>query len=238
MKEIGYVFNLDGTLVDTQTPFHATAECKVLSNHGVSIHPEEISERFDGVSTRAVFKELAPEQNPDVLMVEKWREMEALLNTQELNILDPDIGYILSLLDNRKIPVAIASASPRSWIEKCIKQETLNVGPKLTGRKIHNLRGFFGTKYVSAQDCARPKPYPDVLLKAKQMLEAKYGSARQWVAVGDGESDVKAGLAADMSVIFLSKKNAGYDQHEKVSRVKSVSEMRDVFSNQLEGILD
>lgn len=236
MNEIGYVFDLDGTLVDTQTPFHAAAECTVLSRYGILIVPEEISSRFAGISTRQVFQELAPELDPDALVLEKWREMEALLKVKELTILDPQIGDILSLLEDNRIPMAIASASPRSWIEKCISKKTLLVGPRFTGRTIKTLGDFFGSRYVSAQDCARPKPFPDVFLKAKGMLETEFGPTRQWIAVGDGESDVKAGLAADMSVIYLSEKNAEYDQNERVARVRNVQEMRKVFSSQLEAI--
>jgi len=116
MNKIGYVFDLDGTLVDTQTPFHAAAECNVLFNNGISIRPEEISERFAGIPTRQVFKELAPHLDPEVMVAEKWREMDDLLRLNELRILDSGIADILEMLQERKVPMAIASASPRSWI--------------------------------------------------------------------------------------------------------------------------
>jgi len=101
---------------------------------------------------------------------------------------------------------------------------------------LRSLKHYFGENYVSAEQCSRPKPDPDVFLKAKEMVELEKGPVEQWIAVGDGESDVKAGLAADMTVIYLSERNAEYDQHPRVARVRNVNEMREVFTHQLETI--
>ncbi len=208
----GYVFDLDGLLVNTQTPFHACAECQVLKEYGITMQPEELSARFAGRSVREVFAELAPDQNPDELVRRKWALMPELLARKQIEAL-PEMLELCRDLNEVGIPIAIASASPASWIRLCL-QTRLDVEGE-----INTFGQIFGDRYVSAEDCKRPKPAPDVFLAAQALAISHAdpkAEVRQWFAVGDGESDVLAGIAAKMHILFLSESNQEFDDRRSL----------------------
>ncbi len=212
----GFIFDLDGLLVNTQLPFHASAESRIFLHYGLDLKPEEISERYAGISTRKIFKELLPQCDADELVREKWRIMK------EMALIHPPLAMPSMLeachfLKNRHIPISIASASPKEWIELCIGQRSADLS--------YNFLDLFENHYVSAEECANGKPAPDVFLLAKDRLVIS--GERQWVVVGDGESDVLAGLAAQMDVLYLSDKNTAHDQNSRVRRFSTSLELAD-----------
>lgn len=218
LETSGFVFDLDGTLTKTQNEFHAKAECAVLAKYGVHLKPENISKKFAGIPTKKVFEELAPGIDTETLTREKWIEMYRMINTNDLHEVE-GMPELVRFLESKGCPISIASASPLRWIRLCMERRTTP-----TGRR---LGSSFKKRFVSAEHCDRPKPYPDVFLKGKEVAQNSTHRERtfQWFAVGDGESDVEAGLAADMHVLYLSENNTKYDTHERVKRFSTSAEL-------------
>jgi beta-phosphoglucomutase-like phosphatase (HAD superfamily) len=211
LETSGFVFDLDGMLVETQLEHHAKVESEILKKYGVQIYPEEISEKYAGISTKQVFRTIAPHLDPETLAREKWVAMYAHANTEDLREV-PGMMELIRVLHAKQIPISVASASPLRWIRMCLEKKV-----RPTQKRYGS---YFGKRFVSAEHCENPKPYPDVFLKGKEVaLNGYHGKPiEQWFAIGDGESDVKAGLAAGMHVLYFSKNNTTYDNHEKVTR--------------------
>ncbi|MEI6378251.1 MAG: HAD family phosphatase [Candidatus Falkowbacteria bacterium] len=209
----GFIFDLDGTLIDTQLLFHAKAESIIFSQHGLNFEPAEISARYAGISTRKIFEDLLPQQDADRLVRQKWEIMDQLVRINPPIAL-PGMLEVCRFLKSRSIPIIIASASPRSWIKLCLGQPV-----NTNNRCSLNLLDVFGDNYVSAEECENGKPAPDVFLLGKDTLAIPDpDNVIDWTVVGDGESDVAGGLAAGMKVLFLSNDNKSFDTHPNVKR--------------------
>lgn len=216
-----FIFDLDGTIVNTQTPFHARAEAELLLlHHNVSISPEELSERFAGISTRQVFKELVPDCDPDLLVKAKWEKMYALAEHTGITCL-PEMYELIHSLSHLRHSVSIASASPIKWIELCLKKAS----PHNFFHYDKSLAAMFHGRYFSAEDCVNPKPAPDVFLKAYTDVQDYVSDLDHTYVIGDGRADVVAGLAAGMPVLYLSEDNKEFDTHSRVKRFASSEEL-------------
>ena len=180
-----WIFDLDGTLFDTQGPFHAKAEATVLANHGIIMEPKEISRRFSGVHTLEVFRQLAPECDPQILLDEKWRRMKAITILSPIRAIDR-APYLIHQLYNQGITMGIASASPIFWILMCLT--SIHVAP------------YFEC-YTSVDEVEHGKPAPDVFLLAAERLKC---APKDCIAVEDGRAGVHAALAAGMQTYWLT----------------------------------
>lgn len=204
----GFIFDLDGLLIDTQLPFHAVAESMIFDKYGLHLLPEEISERYAGISTSKIFNELLPQENATELVKEKWEIMSSLVKFHPPVPL-PGMLEVCQFLKTKQAPIIIASASPAFWIELCLDQP-------LSGGSFRNV---FENNFVSAEECKNGKPAPDVFLLAKEKLVTNgVDNKIKWFVVGDGESDVRGGLAAEMDVLYLSSSNKNYDTNNCVKR--------------------
>ncbi|MCX6793376.1 MAG: HAD family phosphatase [Candidatus Falkowbacteria bacterium] len=223
----GFIFDLDGLLIDTQLPFHALAESMIFDKYGLHLLPEEISERYAGISTRKIFSELLPNEKADDLVKEKWEIMSSLVKAKAPVAL-PGMFEVCQFLKAKQVPIIIASASPAFWIELCLDQ--------LINNSEHNFREVFENNFVSAEECKNGKPAPDVFLLAKErLIKAGADEKIKWFVVGDGESDLMGGLAAEMDVLYLSSTNFNHDENERVKRfsdsVSLASYIRGIISS-------
>lgn len=218
------IFDLDGVLFDTQTPVHATAECKVLENYGIKIKPEEISHRFAGISTKKVFEEIASHLNFQELLESKWIIVREILNTTHPEPIDSMIR-LLAYLKLNKIPIIIASASPRWYIEIILEKKIgKSVGSMGTFFRHTPLKHYFSKNFVSAEEVLNPKPEPDVFLEAAKRLRM---NPKRCLVIGDGKSDVRGGVSAGMDVIFLGEVD---EEIESLENVLSFSKSSDLVA--------
>lgn len=190
------LFDFDGVLVDAQNRIHAQAEAQVLAKYDIKVIPEEISKRYAGMSTKKVFFELAPHLDPEILYQEKWIIVRKMLEEDEM-IAIPGTFELLELLKEKGVPICIASASPRWYLDALMKRTLVSQ----EGRE-YRLKDYFGLHYVSAEEVANPKPAPDVFLKAAEVVNA---TPQRCLVIGDGYSDVYGARAGNMYVIYLGE---------------------------------
>lgn len=85
MKKLAVLFDLDGTLVNTEV-VHAQAESKLLQRYGVLITPNEISSRYAGISTENYIGELVDHKaSIDELISEKNKLMATIVQREGIN---------------------------------------------------------------------------------------------------------------------------------------------------------
>lgn len=202
-RKSAWIFDLDGTLVKTQCEFHAPAEARVLKAHGIAMDPREISDRFAGVHTLEVFRQLAPDCNANDLLAEKWEHMEKLACIKPIQPVDYALRLI-NQLSARNIPMGIASASPRDWIHRCLQNICIE--------------SRFDC-FVSADDVARGKPAPDIFLLAAARMGI---DPQRCIAVEDGEAGVHAALAAGMLTFWLTESKKIIPEARKIRSLKQL----------------
>ncbi len=200
-KPDAYIFDLDGTLVRTQSEFHAAAEVEVLKKLNIFLTPEAISERFAGVHTLEVFNELAPSHDPHKLLRNKWEIMYSMADRKPIELLS-FAGELVRELRSQNIPLAIASASPIEWIRTCLKKT--------------DLQDLF---YVltSADEVAHGKPEPDVFLLAAKRLNVR---PENCIAIDDGRAGAIAGVRANMKTFWLTQNSDFIPGTIKISSLK------------------
>lgn len=177
MSEIGFIFDLDGVIVDT-AGYHYLAWKNLADRLGIPFD-EEQNERFKGVSRRRCLEILlelgdlkVSAQQFEAWLVEKNEDYLSYINEMDQSEILPDVHKVLDFLKENHIPMALGSASK-------------NAGAIL--EKV-NLSPYF-TSVVDGNKVQRAKPDPEVFLIAAKDL----GVAPENCVVFE---DAVAGIAA------------------------------------------
>jgi HAD superfamily hydrolase (TIGR01509 family) len=177
------VFDLDGVLWDGEPLYHEAFNV-VLTPYSMVVTPEEYT-NIIGSSVEAAWEWVLRQKGIDE-PVEKFLPlydaavMELLAHPVEPL---PGVRDVLRELHARKIPVGLASASLRNWIDATLA----GIG----------LAGQFQTT-VAANEVAHAKPAPDLYLKAAENLGI---DPKFCVAVEDTRTGVRSARNAGMYVI-------------------------------------
>ncbi|MCW5515078.1 beta-phosphoglucomutase [Muriicola sp. Z0-33] len=158
MKNTGFIFDLDGVIVDT-AGYHYLAWKKLADELGIEF-TEEDNEQFKGVSRQRCLEillemgniEVEPEQFESWLK-EKNEEYLTYIGKMDESEILPDVPKVLKYLIERNIPMALGSASK-------------NAAPILEKVK---LKPYF-TSIVDGNAVTKAKPDPEVFLIAAKDL--------------------------------------------------------------------
>ena len=223
-----FIFDLDGTIVNTQIPFNSFVESELLRIHqNIIIKPEELALRFAGMATIKVFKETAPNCDIDFMFKEKWRMMYELVEKKEPKCLPGMYELIVDLSKNDN-QLSVASASPLLWVLACLN----NAKPHDSENPFESkLIDIFDNKYFSAEGCKNNKPDPELLFMANDVFDHSLGGITY--TIGDGRGDVLASISANFSVLYLSSINTEFDEHPLVTRFNSSLELSDYIRKNL-----
>lgn len=183
----GALFDLDGTLVDSE-PLHHESAVRVLARFGHDLRAAdfsgyvgwaelpfwaELQQRYSLAGTPA---ELADLRTAEYLELVHGRSIEPL----------PGVTELLEELRRRGVPCAVASSSPRPQIEA-----------SLAGA---GLAEFFPHRLSGHDDVARGKPEPDVFLAAAAAIGAP---ASACIAVEDSATGVAAAVASGAYTVVI-----------------------------------
>lgn len=177
------VFDLDGTLVDSEPISERSISKSMFEVLGVVVEPEEIGRRYRGRTLDAIAADLRETHSAD--SVERWLERNAetyysMVHTE----MEPSAGVVSLLEQLDDVPKCVASNSSIRSIRKVLEATGLDQ--------------FFGGQCFSGADIGKPKPAPDVYLTAASTMGY---DARRTLAIEDTPLGAQAALSAGMDVI-------------------------------------
>ena len=179
----GFIFDLDGVIVDT-AKYHYLAWKHLADQLGITFTHED-NERFKGVSRRRCLEMLlemggisVTRQQFDAWLQEKNEDYLKYISRMDASEILPDVTRVLDHLKERKIPMALGSASK-------------NAVPIL--KKV-GLMDYFET-VVDGTQVARAKPDPEVFLIAASRLGLPPSDC---VVVEDALAGIEAANTAGM----------------------------------------
>ncbi len=176
----GYIFDLDGTLVDTM-PLHYRAWAEAMRAAGLK-EPlsEDLFYSLGGVPTRRVAELIAAHYglviDPDRVFHEKEAAFYKI--QPEAPLIEPVVAIARRVA--RTHPVAIASGGPRDIVNRSVD--------------LAGLRDVFSI-VISADDVVHGKPSPDMFLLAAQRMGVAPGAC---MVFEDAEPGMRAAEAAGM----------------------------------------
>lgn len=180
------IFDLDGTLLDTEILYSRAAEC-VCRRYGAEF-TVELKRKIMGGDTLAGAKLLVEALglpiSPETYVSERERELLALLADAGPM---PGAERLIEDLVAQEVPMAIATSGHRAITE-------------------HKLRAQPFLSRISVVICGdeprltRPKPHPDIYLLAAKDLGAE---PSQCVVIEDSLHGAQAGVAAGMRTFLL-----------------------------------
>lgn len=188
----GFIFDLDGVIVDT-AKYHYLAWKKLANELGFEFTKAQ-NELFKGVSRKRCLEILleignreATQEEFDTWMIEKNVDYLKYIENMDASEILPDVPKILEFLKQNNIPIALGSASK-------------NAQPIL--EKVGLLHYF--DAIVDGNNVTKAKPDPEVFLLAAKQLGV---NAEECVVFEDAVAGVEAANAAKMISIGIGDKD-------------------------------
>ncbi len=185
------LWDFDGTVADTE-PLWIDSQIETMASYGVTSRHEDLA-RLCGVSAdvsiRAHFASYEAQHGEPPPMTGRalWEQITAgvirRLNSQPLPW-RPGARELLMGLHDRRIPMALVSASPRAMIDAALAKMPAGVFDIV----------------IAGDEMPRSKPAPDSYLLAAERLGA---SAADCIVVEDSIYGTEAGRAAGAAVIAV-----------------------------------
>ncbi|WP_405384419.1 beta-phosphoglucomutase [Maribacter sp. LLG6340-A2] len=211
MKNVGFIFDLDGVIVDT-AKYHYLAWKKLANALGFEFTVEQ-NELFKGVSRKRCLEILldigqvkASQTQFDTWMVEKNVDYLAYIENMDASEILPDVPRVLDYLKNNNVPIALGSASK-------------NARPIL--KKVGLLPYF--DSIVDGNQVTKAKPDPEVFLIAARNLNVEPDHC---VVFEDAVAGIEAANRAKMTSIGIGDEHV---LHEAKYNFKDFTEMSTEF---------
>lgn len=190
MHKVGFIFDLDGVIVDT-AKYHYLAWKKLANELGFEFTIEQ-NELFKGVSRKRCLEILleigdikATQEQFNTWMVEKNEDYLAYIDKMDESEILPDVPKILKFLKENNIPIALGSASK-------------NAKPILEKVK---LLGYFDF-IVDGNSVTKAKPDPEVFLIAANNMNI---APENCVVFEDAVAGIEAANNARMTSIGIGE---------------------------------
>jgi beta-phosphoglucomutase-like phosphatase (HAD superfamily) len=185
----GYIFDLDGTLVDTM-PLHYAAWESALQKAGLQGRlDEELFYELGGVPSRKVASLLGKRHglNLDPVAVYRDKEEAFMGSLQKLDLILPVVEFARKV-SAAGYPVSIASGGTHDVVTSTLQK---------TG-----LAPLFPV-VVTADDVEHGKPAPDMFLLAAKRMGVE---PTKCLVFEDGQPGMKAAEAAGMKWVFVQSR--------------------------------
>ena len=183
----GYIFDLDGTLIDTM-PLHYRAWDAVMRQSGLQ-RPLDVDFFYalGGVPTRRVAELLGSHYGLELDAERVFHEKEAIFSAlqTEARLIAPTVAIARRVAATH--PVAIASGGPREIVRRSLE--------------IAGLSALFPV-VVTSDDVVHGKPAPDLFLLAAQRMGVPPGAC---LVFEDAEPGFAAAQAAGMRCVRVPR---------------------------------
>ncbi|HLU51630.1 MAG TPA: beta-phosphoglucomutase [Flavobacteriaceae bacterium] len=208
MTQTAFIFDLDGVIVDTAR-FHFIAWKMIADNLGIPFSEKE-NEDLKGVSRVDSLKKILKMGNKTLsedefnrLLVQKNEDYLTRVDTLDENDILPGVVPFLSKIEALNIPIALGSAS------KNARKILTKIGLKSRFRVI-----------VDGNLIQKPKPNPEVFLKAAELLQV---SPKNCIVFEDSTAGIQAANTATMTSVgignasVLNQADFVYDSFKEIS---------------------
>ena len=191
MTKKGFIFDLDGVIVDT-AKYHFLAWKKLANSLGIDFTEEE-NEQLKGVSRVKSLEKILSWGNTSIsndkfteLMAEKNEDYLSHISSMDKREILPDVPRILHLLKQEQQGISLGSASKnaRTILERV------------------NLKDYFET-IVDGNDVSKAKPDPEVFLIAAKLMNI---APEHCIVFEDSVAGVEAANVANMISIGIGSK--------------------------------
>ena len=192
MKTKGFIFDLDGVIVDT-AKYHFLAWKKLANDLGIDFTEEE-NEQLKGVSrVKSLEKILAwgnktlSEKDFNAQMAKKNEDYLSHIAKMDESEILPDVPKVLNFLSENNQPISLGSASKnaRTILERVNLKEQFNA-------------------IVDGNDVTKAKPDPEVFLIAAKLLNV---APENCIVFEDSVAGVDAANVANMISIGIGSKD-------------------------------
>jgi HAD superfamily hydrolase (TIGR01509 family) len=206
------IFDMDGVIIDSE-PLHEQAFRDVFEEMGYGrTHGVHFPDYY-GRSDEALWQDFVDRHRPphpfEFLMESKRRRLIELIRRDQP--LFPGLPDLVARLATR-FPLALASGSPHPVID-----EVLAMG---------GLHRFFSA-VVSVTDVGRPKPAPDVFLRAAELLRKQ---PAECCVIEDSAVGVTSARSAGMAVIAITNSLPADQLRHATHVVQSYQEIEALLS--------
>jgi len=198
MKRKGFIFDLDGVIVDT-AKYHYLAWRNLANSLGFEF-TEVQNERFKGVSrvrSLDILLEIgnytATDDQKKTWLIQKNEEYLEYIRQMDASEILPDVPRVLDFLKDKQQGIALGSASKnaRPILERVV------------------LKDAFET-IVDGNDVTTAKPDPEVFTKGADQLQVRYADC---IVFEDSIAGVQAANAAGMISIGIGAKETLHEAH-------------------------
>ncbi len=177
------IFDCDGVLVDSEI-IAARVDAELITKAGFPIEPEELSERYAGLTFRNILLEIEKEASIP---------LQASLIDDEQRMLDKRLAREVKAIDGAREAVALTP------YKRCVCSNSSKARLEIMLTKT-GILPLFGGDIFSAIDTpnVRPKPTPDIYLHAAKAMQAE---PPKTFVIEDSVHGVNGARAAGMRVI-------------------------------------
>jgi HAD superfamily hydrolase (TIGR01509 family) len=189
------IFDVDGTLVDTNT-LHTRAWQKAFAARGFTIPFDRIAPEIGKGGDQLVPSILGPETaklHREALSELYGPEFLRLTETEGVNVF-PGAKELIQAVRERGLKTAIATSAKKEYIEAIEKASGFDISHACD-------------EFVTSDDAEKSKPEPDLILAASQKLRL---SPAQCALVGDTPHDAESGRRG--GVVNLMVKSGGWTE--------------------------
>jgi HAD superfamily hydrolase (TIGR01509 family) len=178
-------FDLDGLMFNTEDIFDI-AGGELLRRRGLAMTDEIRDGMLGRRPTEAIGHLLATtglQETPESLIRESWGIFQGLLDAHLKPM--PALFELLDHLEGIGLPKAVATSSPRSYMEGLLSRFRLLPRFRLT---------------MTAEDVTRGKPHPDIYLKTAERLGV---APAELMVLEDSEAGTRAAAAAGAVIVSV-----------------------------------
>ncbi|MEK4563156.1 HAD family phosphatase [Alkalihalobacillus sp. FSL R5-0424] len=187
-----FIFDMDGVIVNSE-PHHVEVEIATAKRYGATITEDDLAEYTGMVSEdmwgRVKEKHSLTGEIKDILAHAHSEKLKRLKESDLTPI--EGIPGLMQKLSERKIPMAVASSSPREYIEAVLQK--------------FNIEDHF-TSVISGEEVNQGKPAPDIYLETAAVLGI---DPKDCVVLEDSHNGARAAKSAGMTCIGYAAPDAG-----------------------------
>jgi HAD superfamily hydrolase (TIGR01549 family) len=216
------VFDLDGTLIDSQ-PAALRGSIEALSRFGIDVTEAEIREQFGGGSRKLMQYFLERDLSSDEAKgaLDEATDLKISLQTSFTDkvVLLPNVVQLLQRLKDNQFRLALATMAARDVVDEVVSY--------------HGIEEYFDYT-VTGDDVTDPKPDPEILTKTIGLLGVSVDST---LYVGDSTHDLEAAVSLAMPFLLAdtgifvrgeTRKNLRTSAESNGSPIVGINELLDI----------